>query len=90
MRASRNAAGVFWLLGPVGALRLCALTKLIQFVAEPDRYQAVAWRVGILCYEAPVRWFATLRVARFRKFPGLAPHTNFTLSEHAFSPMLLR
>lgn len=71
----------------MGAL-LRALTDLIQFVADPI---IVKQQLG--AREASATKFRfdgspPFIVARFGKFPGLAPHTHVALSGHAFSPMI--
>ena len=68
----------------MGALLLCALTDLVQFVADPI---IVKQQLG--AREASATKFRfdgspPFIVARFGKFPSLAPHKHVTLSGHAF------
>lgn len=78
----------FWPLGPVGigALLLCPLTDIIQLFADPVviKQQLGAWESSAT--KLPFNGKPSFIVARYRKFPGFAPHKHVTLSGHTISP----
>lgn len=78
----------FWPLGPVGigALLLCPLTDIIQLFADPVviKQQLGAWESSAT--KLPFDGKPSFIVARYRKFPGFAPHKHVTLSGHTISP----